>query len=502
MSRVYRATRRRDGRVVAVKSVALASEDLARAERRGAELQKQFHADRAARARRLRRPRRGPAAPDRDGVHRRRGPLDGHSHARPARRRRRGSHRRRPRRRARSARTSSPPRSTARPTAASSTAISSRGTCGSRGRADRFDRRLKVLDFGVAKGIRGGGDGETRNVFGSAPYMAPERLIDGAVSPATDCWSLGVVLCEMLTGARAVLGQRARRVAADRARLPALPPDCPADLARSSSACWRGSRRRATPRRARFATSCRAGSMPPRKTAPAPTAAWIAPAASAALAVPPPDTDEAPSASTARRSGATRRTSGSHADCGVRTLRDAPRSRCRRSRPPIRPATAHRRRPARRRHRPRRGCREWAALPHPPARGRGHGNRAKRAAIASAGAPGAERGDVDDVERRPRGPRVERVGAARSPRARGRARCARRHVETYGSLNERELVRRRHVAGARTAPARARPARRSRARRFPPARADGAREPVEAGAQLGGVGARARRRLRRFARAS
>src|SRR4249919_1506315 len=44
MSRVYRATRRRDGCVVAIKSVALASEDLARAERRGAELQKQFHA--------------------------------------------------------------------------------------------------------------------------------------------------------------------------------------------------------------------------------------------------------------------------------------------------------------------------------------------------------------------------------------------------------------------------------------------------------------------------
>ena len=44
MSRVYRATRRRDGRVVAVKSVGLASEDVAWAERRGAELQRQFHA--------------------------------------------------------------------------------------------------------------------------------------------------------------------------------------------------------------------------------------------------------------------------------------------------------------------------------------------------------------------------------------------------------------------------------------------------------------------------
>ena len=44
MSRVYRATRRRDGRVIALKSVGLASEDVAWAERRGAELQRQFHA--------------------------------------------------------------------------------------------------------------------------------------------------------------------------------------------------------------------------------------------------------------------------------------------------------------------------------------------------------------------------------------------------------------------------------------------------------------------------
>ena len=60
--------------------------------------------------------------------------------------------------------------------------------------------RVRVLDFGVAKGIRGAA-GETRNVFGSAPYMSPERLIDGHVSTMSDCWSLGVVLCELLAGA-------------------------------------------------------------------------------------------------------------------------------------------------------------------------------------------------------------------------------------------------------------------------------------------------------------
>ena len=263
MSRVYRATRRRDGCVVAVKSVALASEDVARAERRGAELQKQFHAiePRVPDVCDIRDD--GRAAADRDGVHRRRGSLDRHPLARPACRRPTPSGSPRASPTCSIAPTSSRRSSTARPTAASSTAISSRATSGSSTATTRLDRRIRVLDFGVAKGIRGGGDGETRNVFGSAPYMAPERLIDGTVSPATDCWSLGVVLCEMLTGRVPFSGSERDVLAQIDRGMPALPPDCPPDLcAIVERLLARQPRARYRDRRRDSRATSRAGSMP------------------------------------------------------------------------------------------------------------------------------------------------------------------------------------------------------------------------------------------------
>ena len=89
--------------------------------------------------------------------------------------------------------------------------------------------RVRVLDFGVAKGIRGAA-GETRNVFGSAPYMSPERLIDGHVSTMSDCWSLGVVLCELLAGAPPFQGSERDVLRQIDSGPPALPADCPGDL--------------------------------------------------------------------------------------------------------------------------------------------------------------------------------------------------------------------------------------------------------------------------------
>ena len=89
--------------------------------------------------------------------------------------------------------------------------------------------RVRVLDFGVAKGIRGAA-GETRNVFGSAPYMSPERLIDGHVSAMSDCWSLGVVLCELLAGAPPFQGSERDVLRQIDGGPPALPGDCPGDL--------------------------------------------------------------------------------------------------------------------------------------------------------------------------------------------------------------------------------------------------------------------------------
>ena len=68
-------------------------------------------------------------------------------------------------------------------------------------------RRVRVLDFGIAKIIRGeepAGSGRTRT--GSVPafspaYAAPEQVTFSRTGPWTDVHALGLVLSELLTGA-------------------------------------------------------------------------------------------------------------------------------------------------------------------------------------------------------------------------------------------------------------------------------------------------------------
>jgi eukaryotic-like serine/threonine-protein kinase len=68
------------------------------------------------------------------------------------------------------------------------------------------DRRLKVLDFGLARAITAlEGNAEVTQslaLAGTLPYMAPEQLASGSVDQRTDIWSIGCVLYEMATGRR------------------------------------------------------------------------------------------------------------------------------------------------------------------------------------------------------------------------------------------------------------------------------------------------------------
>lgn len=63
---------------------------------------------------------------------------------------------------------------------------------------------VRLLDFGIAKESSGRNSLTltlTGEVIGSALYVSPEQLNDShAVGPASDLWSLGVVIYEMLTG--------------------------------------------------------------------------------------------------------------------------------------------------------------------------------------------------------------------------------------------------------------------------------------------------------------
>ena len=62
------------------------------------------------------------------------------------------------------------------------------------------DGRAKVTDFGIARSLDVAGMTQTGTVLGTSDYIAPEQARGEPVGGATDVYSLGVVLYELLTG--------------------------------------------------------------------------------------------------------------------------------------------------------------------------------------------------------------------------------------------------------------------------------------------------------------
>ena len=94
--------------------------------------------------------------------------------------------------------------------------------------------RVKVGDLGIARLAEGTTDGGTATIVGTPRYMAPEQASGQPVTPATDVYSAGIVLYEMLAGRAPFGGESAVEIALQHVNLepPPLPTATPKSLSR------------------------------------------------------------------------------------------------------------------------------------------------------------------------------------------------------------------------------------------------------------------------------
>jgi serine/threonine protein kinase len=83
---------------------------------------------------------------------------------------------------------------------------------------------LKVTDFGIARAASAVTNTASGAIFGTAGYISPEQALGEPVGPASDLYSLGVVLYEMLTGDLPFAADNSIAVCLKHVNEPPVPP--------------------------------------------------------------------------------------------------------------------------------------------------------------------------------------------------------------------------------------------------------------------------------------
>lgn len=92
--------------------------------------------------------------------------------------------------------------------------------------------RPKLTDFGIARIVDGTRLTTTGTMVGTAAYLSPEQARGADLGPATDIYSLGLVLLECIKGAIEYPGSAVESAVARLHRAPAIPDAVPEEWAR------------------------------------------------------------------------------------------------------------------------------------------------------------------------------------------------------------------------------------------------------------------------------